>query len=67
MMGSMRHLKTVATFLFASAAAMPAFAMREQAPLKASSASFMAVLALMLVVALIVGASMMNPRRTHQD
>jgi len=67
MMGSMRHLIAAAAVLPLAAVALPALAVREPNPLKASSGSFLALAALLLVVGLIIGASMMNPRRTHQD
>lgn len=66
-MASMRHLTAAAVLLSAVAFAVPAFAAREPGALKQSASSGFAAIVLVLVVAVVVGVAMMNPRRTHQD
>lgn len=61
-----RAARPAAALAFAACAA-PAFAVREPGPLSKSSGSAVAVFFLIMLTALIIGVSMMNPRRTHQD
>lgn len=68
MMTPMRNfLPAVALVLVSALTAVPAWAFQEPGTIKSAPGQGPGAIAALILVALIIGVSLMTPRRTHQD